>query len=516
MRINMQKLEDLDNKNLLTLFDTAREISSELELENEDTITIKTEQDLVEANLQPYLPNSGYEAIAELKRLRQKALKYLQIHNIIINYEFGNNEQNIIITIDQEKFSEFYKNITRIYEGRYEAKNKIISLFDFEKEKKLIKGIKSGTQHRVFRDKWLNTKRVFDTIEDALLYLPVNPIGGDPIIQKITVEKNDFFEKNIPSKKEDIIYKILSLLENSKIIKINKASVLEDEIYITRDPKGIFYNYRASIIVENKDVFDKNLTALSAFVNYIEEDGKKRFPSEYGATRSISEPRKFDYRDSGFDHNLIRSDKIPMEEHLLEIKELIKEGKNKEEIRATKKCLIKTPAGTRWSDLNIRWINGNDVEITLNNSKDFKEIKDFKELGFYDEKRKCPNILWKILSNASYYGGKMSWSELGGTSESERHKKIDNFQKQISLLRNKLRDIFGNLEGGKNEPFVSYSKDKEYIITINLISEKNRKEQVKESWRDLMSEAELNSYDQMAKTDFIKNPNQLPSEDDTY
>ena len=228
------------------------------------------------------------------------------------------------------------------------------------------------------------------------------------------------------------------------------------------------------------------------------------------------EQMRTDYTDSGFDHNLIRNQKTPTTEQASEIDKDPGKDTPKIKIAIERKPIINTVAGTKWSDVNIKWINGNDVEITLNNNSAFKEIKDFKELGFYDEKRKCPNILWKILLNASRYGGKMSWGELGGISESERIKKIDAFQKQISLLRNKMRDVFGNLKGDKNAPFIPYSRDKEYVITLNLIAKNDNLKKEKESWEDFLSEAELNNYKQLEKNDYIKNPNQLPLTDADY
>lgn len=178
--------------------------------------------------------------------------------------------------------------------------------------------------------------------------------------------------------------------------------------------------------------------------------------------------------------------------------------------------LINLPQNTKWSDISIRWLNGNDVEIKLKNDPGFKKTMDYKELGFYDEKRKGPNILWRILLNAASPGRQMTWSNLGGISESDRHKKIDNFQKQISLLRGQLRKIFGALPGSKHEPLISHSNDKEYSITINLIPEKNAQQRKEESWEDLLSDAELSNYENLSKKEYIKNPNQLPNSEDNY
>ena len=112
---------------------------------------------------------------------------------------------------------------------------------------------------------------------------------------------------------------------------------------------------------------------------------------------------------------------------------------NKESGVSKNKHVVCLPAGTKWSDIIIKFINGNDVEIILKNDKKFKQILDYKELGFYDKKRKKPNMIWNILTTASNFEGKYRWDSLGGTSEVEKLKQIvkremEDFQLRIKLV----------------------------------------------------------------------------------
>jgi len=169
------------------------------------------------------------------------------------------------------------------------------------------------------------------------------------------------------------------------------------------------------------------------------------------------------------------------------------------------------PVGTKWKDINIKWINGNDVEITLKNDKSYKEIYDFKELGFYDKKRKCPNLDWKTLQGLASNDNKMSWHSIKGITEVEIMRKVEAFQKRKSNLSKHLMKIFDI----KNDPFHVFPKEKEYIIKINLIPEKrSRKDKKEENWRNLLSEHEIEKWETETKEDYISNPNQEKYEND--
>ncbi|MGI6348257.1 MAG: hypothetical protein ACOXZ1_03655 [Patescibacteria group bacterium] len=177
---------------------------------------------------------------------------------------------------------------------------------------------------------------------------------------------------------------------------------------------------------------------------------------------------------------------------------------NKESGVSKNKHVVCLPAGTKWSDIIIKFINGNDVEIILKNDKKFKQILDYKELGFYDKKRKKPNMIWNILTTASNFEGKFRWDSLGGTSEVEKLKKIDAFQKRISNLRKCLQNSFGI----EDDPFEVSSYNKEYIIKINLIPEKSDPKPKKGAWEDMIDPDELAKYEKISKESFTQNPNE--------
>lgn len=159
---------------------------------------------------------------------------------------------------------------------------------------------------------------------------------------------------------------------------------------------------------------------------------------------------------------------------------------------------ILLPPNTRWSDINIKWINGNDVEITLKNDKNYKETFDYKELGFYDYKKKGPNIHWKILINLSKYNNEMSWEALENPNNL---KQKDAFQQRKSLLSRHLQKMF-NI---KEDPFETIADEKKYKIKINLIPEKYSPLKETDSWEDMLTEKELEDYNKISKEDYASN-----------
>ena len=163
------------------------------------------------------------------------------------------------------------------------------------------------------------------------------------------------------------------------------------------------------------------------------------------------------------------------------------------------KNILSLPLETKWSDVNIRWKNGNDVEITLNNDANFKKIIDYKELDFYDYKKKGPNMNWQILSSLAIYHGKMGWENI----EKQGQRQLRAFQKRISELRKQLKVIF-DLEG---DPIETYPNEKEYIIKINLIPEKNSTKDNSKTLDDILTNDEHEIMKEISKKDLINDFN---------
>lgn len=186
----------------------------------------------------------------------------------------------------------------------------------------------------------------------------------------------------------------------------------------------------------------------------------------------------------------------------------INDFKPSEQSQKLQKPIIELPLGTSWHNIKIRWINGNDIEITLNNDINFKHVWDYKELGFYNERSKGPNISWQILTTAANFGGKFSWANLGGVTQIDQIKKVDAFQKRVSEIRKQLKIIFGIGE----DPFETYGDEKIYRIKLILIPENASADPASDDWRDLMLKEELDKYDEISRKHLVKHPN---GEDDS-
>jgi len=336
-------------------------------------------------------------------------------------------------------------------------------------------------------------------------YYPNNVL---PLIEKLWKPKKEI-SKEIRSEYRKLIslvkkhFSQKQVDDSPEIEEYNRESN-KQYLLLSKKIKDLFKNLDSSLIKVSRDFLDGPYIPFANLFSALKELRQRKMTLRDAEINMVYFYGKLEEIENSFDIANYRETEFDSEKFSKHMKSSVISSKINIQKNQTEP-VIKTPIGTKWSDIIIKWLNGNDVEITLRNDLSFKETKDYKELGFYDEKRKYPNIQWRILENASRYGNKLSWANLGGTSDAERLKKIDNFQKQISLLRKELITVFGNLIGKKHEPFISFSKDMEYLITLNLISEKGARAKKKESWKDLMSEAEIDNYEQMAKKDFIKN-----------
>lgn len=304
-------------------------------------------------------------------------------------------------------------------------------------------------------------------------------------------------------KKDYILTEILSFIEGGdKIIESIASFVIE-----TKRPKhggqGDQSLYESALTVEKEYIryFEDIYAAIQKYgLNKIEESAFK--PEHIDKIRGgISVVKGYiNIPDTKIIFEIVKNLIINTREKLREVAKKIPEIKN---ITSLNKRLISLPLKTKWSDLNIKFINGNDIEITLRNDDKFKKILDYKELGFYDNKRKGPNLNWRIFTSLANYDGKMSWGDLGGVSETERLKKIDNFQKRKSEIVKTLRGAF-DIDG---DPFETFSDSKEYIIKITLVPENSNAKTNSNNWKNLMSDDELKKYDDISKKQFIKDPN---------
>lgn len=156
---------------------------------------------------------------------------------------------------------------------------------------------------------------------------------------------------------------------------------------------------------------------------------------------------------------------------------------------------IQLPEGTTWEHITVKFLNGNDVEITLKNDASFKHIATYNELGFRDDKRKMPNKQWITFLAFAKSGGAIPWSSRSNLDI----KLIYNLKTQKKLLSQGLRAYFQLDE----DPFFDYNTEDGYKIKMRLIPEKPESVQ-RESKKDDLGIAE--AYNEQAVSKFEDEP----------
>lgn len=150
--------------------------------------------------------------------------------------------------------------------------------------------------------------------------------------------------------------------------------------------------------------------------------------------------------------NIVKSKELKVK---LEEKAIIEKHKDKRII------LQKLPADTKWENITIQFLDGQEVIIKAKNKT---WHTNYEEMGFQDERRKLPNRQWDFLTRLAVKGGKISWENNRDLSLKE----INAIKKRKQLLAEALKKYFYQIE---EEPFYSYKEENEYKIKINLIPE---------------------------------------------
>lgn len=119
------------------------------------------------------------------------------------------------------------------------------------------------------------------------------------------------------------------------------------------------------------------------------------------------------------------------------------------------------PLDTKWSDIIIHFLNGQEARIEV---KGFIRNTEYKAMGFEDEKTHKPNQQWVLLKLLSVKGGKLSREN----NQDLESKKIDRVKKQKQLLSDTLKRYF---QIRNDEPFYDYKKERAYKIKMALIPE---------------------------------------------
>ena len=129
---------------------------------------------------------------------------------------------------------------------------------------------------------------------------------------------------------------------------------------------------------------------------------------------------------------------------------------------------IKLPPGTKWEQIDLKFIDSESIEITAPGG--FKEVVTFREMRFENRKKlgRPPTKLWDFLRALAMKKGTFSWDDL---KERTRNPKLikdamDNATKRTHLVNQKLKEFF-NL---KEKPIIHNRKTKTYQTRFASIS----------------------------------------------
>jgi len=116
---------------------------------------------------------------------------------------------------------------------------------------------------------------------------------------------------------------------------------------------------------------------------------------------------------------------------------------------------IELPEETKWENIKIKFLTGNDIKITLTNNPGFRKKFNYKEMGFENSRTTMPNKQWQLLERFAESEGTIDWQNRFATKE---------LKKQKELLSKTLKAQFSIDE----DPFYSYRKEKCYRAKFAL------------------------------------------------
>jgi hypothetical protein len=333
-------------------------------------------------------------------------------------------------------------------------KNKIEKFFTFVINKQVYNP--NLTADLIFLKQKIESKLRFgDSKKD---YVKIKEIYERIINPPNTITFQEF--KEIQHEIYRHIYKLFSLNLN-KSEKENLSDFLKEYINLLQRPGETFYYFKKS-----KEKIFKLLQGYLKDCETVENPTFDIKPPYYKFEKSIeTEFRFYDlilylYFNEAIsinDCNFIEFD----EDKKLSINITLKMKLDKmfptliSTIKGIKKEIIPLilPPHTKWENITTRFIDGENVEISVGKQK-WK--KNYKDMGFQNDRTLKPDEQWKLLEKLSVSNGTIDWR----SSHSSLHVK-----KQKQLLSDSLKAYFKINES----PFYNYQKEKAYIIKINLI-----------------------------------------------
>jgi hypothetical protein len=111
-----------------------------------------------------------------------------------------------------------------------------------------------------------------------------------------------------------------------------------------------------------------------------------------------------------------------------------------------------TPAGTKWPEILIRFLDGHTVTIAVDSRT---ERRTFAEMNMKDGRNGNPTQQWKLLELLAQNGGRLSWNNSRANPK---------FKKQVELLGHRLQEYFNIAES----PFHDYQKGSGWQMKLRL------------------------------------------------
>ena len=113
---------------------------------------------------------------------------------------------------------------------------------------------------------------------------------------------------------------------------------------------------------------------------------------------------------------------------------------------------FETPAGTKWPEILIRFLDGHTVTIAVDSRT---ERRTFAEMNMKDGRNGNPTQQWKLLELLAQNGGRLSWTNSRANAK---------FKKQVELLGHRLQEYFNISES----PFHDYQKGSGWQMKMRL------------------------------------------------
>lgn len=236
-----------------------------------------------------------------------------------------------------------------------------------------------------------------------------------------------------------ILLNIIEVIHKKLEIAPEKEKTILIDVKDFKDEKGV--------VIPKLDL-EKGLKKLAEteIIRIINISDLYRYPEDYTGDRIELEPNRERVRKF-------------YEKHCLPSAKMEFGKKEDEKVETIKKFPYRMPAGTKWENITIQFL---DNESALISVKGRKHKTNYKEMGFEDKRSGKPDSQWLLLKIFAKYNGELSWKT---TEANEKVKKTK------ELLAKTLQNYF-KIDYDPFHPYHSSGLEKakkSYKIKILLI-----------------------------------------------